>query len=218
MEDKICYEHINRYIRVVISRETGFLKEMEDYARSNYIPIIQPETAALLKVLVKIHKPSRILEAGTAIGYSSIIMARANSEAVIDTIEINEEYAKIAEKNIIGMGLGERVRIIVGDALEVMQCLSTPYDMIFLDAAKGQYVEYLPEVLRLLKPGGILISDNILYKGLVAQPDPIPHKHRTIANNLRKYLELICNDEQLETSVIPIGDGLAVSVKEGENK
>ncbi|NLM75568.1 MAG: O-methyltransferase [Clostridiaceae bacterium] len=214
MESKICYEHIDRYIRNVISRETGFLKELEEYARLNHIPIIQPETAAFLKVLIKIHKPGRILEAGTAIGYSSIVMAEANPETVIDTIEIDEEIAKIAEKNIRKMGLEENIRIIIGDALEVMQCLSTSFDMIFLDSAKGQYIEYLPEVLRLLKPGGLLVSDNILYKGLVAEPGPIPHKHRTIANNLRKYINLICNDKKLETSIIPIGDGLAVSIKE----
>ncbi|NMA67316.1 MAG: O-methyltransferase [Clostridiaceae bacterium] len=214
MENRICYDEISQYIRSVINREKGLLKKMEEYARLNHIPIINPESAAFLKVLTKIHKPLRILEVGTAIGYSSIIIAKASPLAVIDTIEIDEDIAKIAEKNIGTSGVEERIRVIVGDALEVMQCLSATYDMIFLDAAKGQYIEYFPEALRLLNPGGILISDNILYKGLVAQKGQVIHKHRTITNKLREYIKLICNDKDLETSIIPIGDGMAVSFKE----
>lgn len=215
MDDRIRYPEIDEYLRGVIKRESGFLKELEEYAELNYIPIVAPESAALLKILVTIHKPSRILEAGTAIGYSSIIMANTHKEAVIDTIEIDESMAEMAKENIAKAGLKERIRVLAGDALEVMKCLSTPYDMIFLDAAKGQYIEYFEEALRLLKPGGLLVSDNILYKGLVAQKDPVPHKHRTITVKLREYLNTICHDPRLETSVIPIGDGMAVSVKKG---
>ncbi|NLM72983.1 MAG: O-methyltransferase [Clostridiaceae bacterium] len=189
---------------------------MREYARENHVPIVSPETAALLKVLVKLHKPVRILEAGTAIGYSSIVMAQAYPDAVIDTIEIDEDMATIANNNIREVGYENRIRILLGDALEIMQCLTSTFDLIFLDAAKGQYLEYLEHALRLLRPGGLLISDNVLYKGLVACEGTVPHKHRTITVNLREYLNKICNDERLETSVIPIGDGLAVSYKKGD--
>lgn len=217
MEDKINYPEITDFLRSVIGHETGYLKELEEYARLNHIPIIQPESAALLKLLVKLHKPSRILEAGTAIGYSACILAGAMGESgVVDTIEIEEEMADTARKNIETMGYGNRVRVLLGDALEVMECLNSTYDMIFLDAAKGQYGEYLNQVMRLLKSGGIFISDNVLYKGLVAQGEAAPHKHRTIAVKLKDYLYRICHDSRLETSVIPLGDGMAISLKKEE--
>ena len=216
MEDKIRYPEIDTFIEKVLKPETGLLKTMREYARENHVPIVSPETAALLKVLVKLHKPVRILEAGTAIGYSSIVMAQAYPDAVIDTIEIDEDMATIANNNIREVGYENRIRILLGDALEIMQCLTSTFDLIFLDAAKGQYLEYPEPALRLLRPGGLLISDNVLYKGLVACEGTVPHKHRTITVNLREYLNKICNDERLETSVIPIGDGLAVSYKKGD--
>lgn len=216
MEDKITYPGINEFLRVTIQRETGYLKELEDYARLNHIPIIQPESAALLKLLVKLHKPLKILEAGTAIGYSACIMAEAMSKTgIIDTIEIDEDMADMARKNIEVMGLEKRIRVLLGDALDVMECLNSSYDMIFLDAAKGQYGEYFSHAMRILKPGGLLISDNVLYKGIVAQDEKVQHKHRTIAVKLRDYLYEICHDSRLETSVIPIGDGMAISLKKG---
>ncbi|MCX7773971.1 MAG: O-methyltransferase, partial [Clostridia bacterium] len=168
----------------------------------------------LLKVLIHLHKPVRVLEAGTAIGYSASVMALAMPQnGCIDSMEIEEDMADIAETNIHAMGLSSRIRVLRGDALEIMKCLSTPYDMIFLDASKGQYGEYYSEAMRLLKTGGLLVSDNVLYKGLVTQTGPVEHKHRTIAVKLRDYLNTLCTDERLETSLIPIGDGLAVSVK-----
>ena len=217
MEDRIIYPEIIEYLRSTICRETGFLKELEEYASLHHIPIIQPESATLLKILVKLHKPQRVLEAGTAIGYSACILYDAMDKAgIIDTIEIDEEMADLAMKNINSMGFDKCIRVLVGDALEVMECLNSPYDMIFLDAAKGQYNEYLTQALRLLKSGGLLISDNVLYKGLVAQIERVPHKHRTIAVNLREYLQQICSDDRLETTLIPIGDGMAISLKKGD--
>ena len=217
MEDKIRYPEVDIFVRSVIERESGYFKELEAYAQLNHIPIVPPETAAFLKVLIHLHKPERILEAGTAIGYSANIMASAMPEGGnIDTIEIDEETAEIAQQNIRIMGLEKRIRVLVGDALEIMQCITSTYDMIFLDAAKGQYSEYLTEALRLLRTGGLLVSDNVLYKGLVTQVQPVAHKHRTIAVKLREYLYEICHDDRLQTAIIPIGDGMAVSVKKGE--
>jgi predicted O-methyltransferase YrrM len=217
MQEKLRYPEVDAFLRSTIQREAGFLQELEEYAEKNYVPIIQPESAALLKVLIRIHKPIRILEAGTAIGYSAAVMAGAMPEdGIIDTIEIDEETAELARQNIKSMNLDKKIRVLLGDALEVMQCISTPYDMIFVDAAKGQYNEYLNEALRLLKTGGLLISDNVLYKGLVTQTESLPHKHRTIAVNLREYLHNICHDKRLETSIIPIGDGMALSFRKGD--
>lgn len=214
MDERINYPEIEEFLRSVIKREEGFLSQLEKYAEERFIPIVQPETAALLKVIVGIHKPERVLEAGTAIGYSACVIARAmGSSGIVDTIEIDEEMAEAARKNIETMGLGSRIRVLQGDALEVMECLSTPYDLIFLDAAKGQYLEYFEQAMRLLKPGGLLISDNVLYKGLVLHDRKAMHKHRTIAAKLNEYLHVLCHDDRLETAVIPIGDGLAISLK-----
>lgn len=214
MEDRINYPEIVTFLRDTIKQEDGYLKELENFALINHIPIIQPESAALLKTLVNIHNPQRILEAGTAIGFSACIMLDSmDKSGVIDTIEIDEEMASLAKINIERMGYSERIRIIVGDALEVMSCINSTYDMIFIDAAKGQYGGYLEHAIRLLRPNGLLLSDNVLYKGLVVQGENAPHKHRTIAVNLKKYLYDICHDDRLETSVIPIGDGMAISLK-----
>lgn len=214
MEDKIRYPEIDSFIRKTVKRESGLLKDMEETAHEAFIPILAPDSAAFLKTLIKLAKPHRILEAGTAIGYSASIMAHAmDNIGTVDTIEIDEEMAEEAEKNIIALGLERRIRVLRGDALEVMQCLSSTYDLIFLDAPKGQYMEYLNEALRLVKTNGIILSDNILFKGLVAEEGTILHKHRTITMRLKEYLNHLCHHPQLETSIIPIGDGMALSVK-----
>ncbi len=216
MEEKITFPEIDLFLRSTIKREEGILKELEEYAALNHIPIVQPETAALLKVFVSLSKPKRVLEAGTAIGYSSIVIAKEMGESgIIDTIEIDDDMAEAARKNIERIGLSNQIRVLLGDALEVMECLNSSYDFIFLDAAKGQYNEYFNHAMRLLKQGGLLVSDNVLYKGLVAQNQKVIHKHRTIAVKLKEYLKQICNDERLQTTIIPIGDGLAVSIKKG---
>ena len=216
MEDRIRYPEIDEFIRKTIAREEGIFKELEEYAGLNHIPIIPPETAALLKILVKIQRPARILEVGTAIGYSALIMAAASEgESHIDTIEILEETASLAERNIQRSGFSSSIRVLRGDAFEILQCLTTPYDMIFLDASKGQYPEYLPECLRLTRECGVILSVNVLYRGLVAQKGHVEHKHRTIAVRLGEYLDSLCKNPLLDTVIIPIGDGLAVSYRRG---
>jgi predicted O-methyltransferase YrrM len=216
LEDRIRYPEIDEFIRKTIAREEGIFKELEEYAAINHIPIIPPETAALLRIMVKIQRPARILEIGTAIGYSALIMAAASKGKFhIDTIEILEETASLAERNIQRSGFGSNIRVLRGDAFEILQCLTTPYDMIFLDASKGQYPEYLPECLRLIREGGVILSDNVLYRGLVAQKGHVDHKHRTIAVRLGEYLDSLCKNPLLDTAIIPIGDGLAVSYRRG---
>ncbi|HHV60472.1 MAG TPA: O-methyltransferase [Clostridiaceae bacterium] len=210
----ICYDFINKYIRDTIKPNSGILAELEEYAKKNHVPIIQPEVARLILILGRLLKPSRILEAGTAIGYSAILMAQIlNPGGKIDTIERYDLMISLARENIKKAGLHDVINVIAGDALDVMQCLDKKYDMIFLDAAKGQYPEFLPEVIRMLNPGGLLISDNVLYKGMIADDKLVVRRKITIVKRLRDYLSSLCNNEELETTIVPIGDGVAISYK-----
>lgn len=210
----ICYDYINDYIRNTIKKSEGILKELEEFAKENHVPIVHPEVAKLLQVIGMIKKPTRILEIGTAIGYSSILLSGIlQPNGRIDTIERYELMVELAKGNIKKAGLENVINVIVGDALEVLKCLNKQYDIVFLDAAKGQYPEFLPECLRLLSPGGLLISDNILYKGMIANDELVVRRKKTIVKRLRNYLDTLCSSENLETSIIPIGDGVAISYK-----
>lgn len=210
----VNYEFITQYIRNTLKKSQGLILELEDYAKDHNVPIVQPEVAALLRVLISIKRPIRVLEIGTAIGYSAIIMAQCLPEySKIDTIEINEDSAKIARDNIKLAGKKEVINVIIGDALEVLPCLSKTYDMIFIDAAKGQYLEFFEQSLRMLADNGLLVSDNILYKGMVAEDELLVRRKRTLVTRLRDYLKVICHREDLETSIIPIGDGVALSYR-----
>lgn len=211
----ICYDYINNYIRKTMKGNEGILAELEAFAEENHVPIVHPEVARLLTVLGKMQKPARILEVGTAIGYSAILMSSfLSKDGRIDTIERYEVAAERAKGNIKKAGLENTINVIVGDALEVLRLLDKKYDMVFLDAAKGQYNEFLPECLRMLNKGGLLVSDNVLYKGMIANDDLVVRRKKTIVKRMRTYLDTICNIEGLETSLIPIGDGVAVSYKE----
>jgi predicted O-methyltransferase YrrM len=210
----INYEYITRYIRETIRPNTGLLAELEEYARLNHVPIIQPEAAAFLKVIGNMRRPARILEVGTAIGYSAILFSGfLQQKGIIDTIERSEEMIELARKNIKLAGLQNTINVIAGDALEVLTCLNKSYDMIFMDAAKGQYSEFLEQSKRMLVSGGILVSDNVLYKGMIATDDLVVRRKRTIVNRMRSFLKTLCEDETFETSIIPIGDGVALSYK-----
>ncbi len=210
----INYDYITEYIRATIKPNTGLLAQLEQYADENHVPIIQPEVAALLKVLGKLNKPARILEVGTAIGYSSILFSGfLKPGGVIDTIERNEQMIELARKNIKTAGLQDTINVIAGDAMEVLGCLDKQYDMIFLDAAKGQYSEFLEQSKRMLASGGLLISDNVLYKGMIATDELVVRRKKTIVTRMRSFLKTLCQDESFETSIIPIGDGVALSYK-----
>ena len=207
-------ESSNLFIRSLLKKQTGILREMQEYALEHHVPIIQPETAALLKVAGLLKKPLRILEIGTAIGYSAIIMSSfIQPGGRIDTIERYEKMADIACENIIKAGLQNIIKVIRGEAADVLACLEKEYDMIFLDAAKGQYPEFLPDCLRLLSKGGLLVSDNVLYKGMVSGAEGAERRKKTIVVRLRQYLEELCNNPELETGILPVGDGVALSYK-----
>lgn len=208
----ICYDYINEYIREVIPKTEGILDELEGYAKGQHVPIVHPEVAKLLTVLVKIKKPKRILEIGTAIGYSSITMARVlETEGKIDTIEKDRDMVELARYNIERANLGDTINVIQGDAKEVLKDIDNLYDMVFIDAAKGQYLEFLRRVVDKLEKEAIIVSDNVLYKGMVANDKLLVKSKKTLVRRLREYLAYICSSDMFETSVIPIGDGVALS-------
>ncbi len=204
----------NKYIRQTLAPVEGIFKEMEDYAKQHNIPIIKPEVGKLLAVLGNILKPSRILEIGTAIGYSAILMSKfVKPGGVIDTIDRNGVMIKTARLNIKRAGMDKIINVIAGDALEVLMCLEKRYHMIFIDASKGQYAEFLPECLRMLETGGLLVSDNVLYRGIVIDSSIVRRRDKTIAYRLKEYLEKLCRNKELETTILPVADGVSLSVK-----
>ena len=192
------------------------IKKMKDYAVENKIPIIMDEGAGLLEIILKAVKPKKILEIGTAIGYSSIIMSGTlNENGRIDTIEVNPDMVEKAWENINDAGLQGIIRIIEGDAGEILPLLHDEYDVVFLDAAKSRYVEFLPHCIRLVRKNGLIITDNVLYKGMTKGTELVKHKQRTAVKHLREYLKELEQNKQLKTSLIPIGDGITISVKVG---
>lgn len=211
-EDNINFDYITRYIRRTLKPETGLTAEMEAYAKENSVPISQPESIKLIELLIMIGKAKRVLEVGSAIGYSAVRMANAGAEK-IDTIEINHDTAEVAKQNIIKAGHSDKINLFEGDAREIIPTLTESYDMIFIDAAKGQYNEFFKHGMRLLKKGGILISDNILYKGMTATDELVLHRKITIVKRLRQYVDMLCSHPELETDILPLGDGVALSVK-----
>lgn len=211
-EDNINFDYITRYIRRTLRQSDGIVADMEEYAKLNDIPISQPESIKMIELLIKIGNVKRVLEIGTAIGYSAIRMAMAGAEH-IDTIEINADVAKIAEKNISDAGFSNNIFVHESDAKNLLTSFDGCYDLIFIDAAKGQYEEFFNHSMRILKKGGILVSDNILYKGMTATDELVLHRKITIVKRLRKYVDVLCNHPQLETDILPLGDGVALSVK-----
>lgn len=209
VDDSVSTPEITEYLRNHIVQKNAFLKELEKIALETYIPIIQPEVVQLIKVIFKAANVKNVLEIGTAIGYSAINFAYF-TDGKITTVERSAEMAENARKNIEKCGMSDRIEVLEGEALDIMKRLDGEYDCIFLDAAKGQYINFLPECLRILKRGGLLISDNVLYRGKVALDGFIPRKHRTIIRNLKEYIDEIT--EQLETTILPMGDGVAISI------
>ena len=192
------------------------LQKIEDFARANYIPVMLDQTANLICTLVKLYKPKRILEIGTAIGYSGSIML-LNSDATLVTYEKLESSYNMAKANFEMMNLSERVTQRLGDAKELLEQEQGSFDFIFLDGPKGQYLSYLPILDKLLSGGGVLVSDNVLFKGMVADEVNTPKKHRTIKNNLTQFLRELKDNPNYHNSLVNIGDGVMISIK-GENK
>ena len=211
----IVDERLVTFINSFDSGNTKELEQIEKEAIETYVPIIRKEMQSFLKLLLSIKKPVRILEVGTAIGFSAILMAEYNPiSCEIITIENYEKRIPIARANFVRTGKHEQITLLEGDAAEVLKTLEEPFDFIFMDAAKGQYVHFMPEVLRLLKKDGILVSDNVLQDGdIIESRYIVTRRNRTIHKRMRDYLYQLTHHEELVTSILPIGDGITVSVK-----
>lgn len=211
----IVDERIVDYIRSLETRNIEILEMIEQEALKERVPIIRKEMQSFLKVLLLLKRPERILEIGAAVGFSALLMSEyAGNGCRIDTIENYEKRIQKAEENIKRAGKEEQIHLLKGDAMEILKTLEEPYDMIFVDAAKAQYIAYFPEVMRLLNKDGMLISDNVLQDGGIMESRfAVERRDRTIHSRMREYLYLLKHDERLETAVVPIGDGASVSVK-----
>ena len=211
----IVDERMVTYIHSLETPESPLIEEIEQEALDTYVPIIRKETQSFLKVLLMMNQPVRILEVGTAIGFSAILMSEYIPEnGHITTIEKYEKRIPIAKANFKRAGKEEKITLVEGDALEVMQSLEGPYDFIFMDAAKGQYIHYMPEAIRLLASGGVLMSDNVLQDGdIIESRFAVERRNRTIHSRMREYLYELKHNDELQTSILPLGDGVALSVK-----
>lgn len=210
----ITDERFVTYIHSLEKPNSEILTEIEQAAHKDLVPIIRKEMESFLRVILTIKHPKEILELGTAIGYSAILMSEC-CDAKITTIENYEKRIPIARENFEKAGKSDQIELLEGDAMEVMKTLpKEKYDFIFMDAAKAQYINYLPEVMRLLIPGGVLITDNVLQDGdLIQSKFVVRRRDRTIHKRMREFLETVKHDDRLETSIVPIGDGIVMAVK-----
>ncbi len=197
---------------------TPFLDEIEKFAIETEVPIIRKSMQSFLRFLLTLHKPMKILEVGTAIGFSALLMSEyAPAGCEITTIEKYEPRIPIARENFRKAGKEASITLLEGDATEILKELSGSYDLIFMDAAKGQYINFMPDILRLLKEGGLLVSDNVLQDGDVIESRfAVTRRNRTIHARMREYLYELTHHPMLETCILPVGDGITLSVKKKE--
>lgn len=210
----ITYEYVTNYIRSELPKKQGLLGEMEKYAEENSVPIVPPETAALLSVLSNSVKPMNILEIGCAIGYSAITLSEGlGIGGQITTLEYNSDMVKIARANIEKAGLSDTITVVETDAKDYIKDLNGVYDMIFLDGPKAHYIYMLDDCVRLLRKGGLLVADNVLYKGMTTTDDLVIRRKITIVRRLRRFITELNSRADLKTSILPLGDGMTISVK-----
>ena len=206
----IVDERIVTFINSMETENSEILEAIEREALETQVPIIRKEMQSFLKVLITIQKPMRILEVGTAVGFSALLMSEyAPDGCEITTIEKYEKRIPIARGNFRRAGKENQITLLEGDALEVLKSLEGSFDFIFMDAAKGQYIHFMPEVLRLLADGGTLVSDNVLQDGdIIESRFAVERRNRTIHARMREYLYELKHKEELITSVLPLGDGV----------
>ena len=213
----ITDERIVTFINSLDTENSEILEAIEKEALASGVPIIRREMQSFLKVLLMMQKPASILEVGTAVGFSALLMSEYAPEGCrITTIENYEKRIPIARENFKRAGKEEEITLIEGDAADVLRDLEGEFDLIFMDAAKGQYIHYLPDVMRLLAEGGCLVSDNVMQDGDVIESRfAVERRNRTIHARMREYLYELKHRNDLVTSILPLGDGVAVSVKKG---
>ena len=214
----IVEERMRTFINSLDTGNTPFLEELEQYALQERVPVIRREMQSFIKMLLALQRPKRILEVGTAIGFSTLLMCEYGpADVQITTIENYEKRIPLAKENFRKAGQESKITLLEGDATKILAGLSGSYDLIFMDAAKGQYIHWLPDVIRLLKKGGVLLSDNVLQDGnLIESHYIVERRDRTIYKRMREYLYQLKHDPLLETSILPLGDGVTVSVKTEE--
>lgn len=208
-------ERLVTYIHSLDPEDSPLIREIAVEAKADAVPIVRKETGQLLRTMIAMRQPTSILEVGTAIGYSAILMAeKMPEECHLTTIEKYEKRIPIAKANFARAGMADRITLLEGDAADILKGLTESYDFIFMDAAKGQYIHFFDDVMRLLALGGVLISDNILQDGDILESRyAVERRQRTIHSRMREYLYLLKHHEKLTTAILPIGDGVAISVK-----
>ena len=214
----ITDERTATYIDSLSGGNSPFLEELNKKAVEEEIPVIRKSAQSLIRFILETHKPGTVLEIGAAVGFSSIFMATyGRSDIHIDTIENYEKRILAAKENIANSGFSDKITLHEGDAQEIIEefrSLGKLYDMIFVDAAKAQYIFYLPVVKDLLRPGGIMISDNVLFDGDIVQSRfAVRRRDRTIHARMREYLRVLSEDDDFVTTILPVGDGMTLSVK-----
>ena len=216
----IIDERLFTFINSFDKGNSEFLDELEQEAKRDYVPIIRKDMQNLLRFLLRLKRPLKILEVGTAVGFSALLMAENTSEECqITTIENYEKRIPIAKDNFKRDNMEHRITLLEGDATEILKELDGSFDFIFMDAAKGQYLNFLPDLLRLLAEDGMLVSDNVLQDGdLMESRYAVTRRNRTIHSRMRDYLYELKNNPMLETVILPVGDGVTVSIKVSENE
>ena len=204
---KVSYEYIEDYLRSLYKTKSDLLSELREYAEENHVPIIEEECEEFYNFLINTTKPKKILELGTAIGYSAISFSMNESVERLVTVEINEDMVKIAKENIKKSGLEDKIEIVHSDAYEYIVESNDTFDFIFIDAAKGQYEKYFEEAIKLLNRDGIIVCDNVLFRGMIANQELVKRRKITIVKRLRKFLKDIKDDDRFYSSIVPIGDG-----------
>ncbi len=209
-------ERISSFIKSYIRDDEGELGRIYSEAIRDRVPVMRRETRELLKTQLIMKKPMQLLEIGTAVGYSSIYMSNYVPEGSrITTIELDEDRVKLARANIEKLNKSDVITVLQGDAYEVLKTLpDDTYDFAFVDAAKGQYINYYPDVMRVVKSGGLIISDNVLQDGDVLESHfTVDKRNRTIHDRMREYIYTITHDDRLDTAILSVGDGVAISIK-----
>ncbi len=208
-------EQLEHYISLLHPSSDPIVAQMKEYAKQHRVPIIEEQSLVVLLSLIMIKQPKAILEIGTAIGYSALRMAKAYRHSQVVTVDIDEDRLAVAKEFLSNTNEAERIHIMHGDACEEVERLrkGAPYDFIFIDAAKGQYRRYFDTFFPMLASNGIIVSDNVFFKGMVYEQNQVKEKYRTMIKKLREYNEYLANHSECTTSFYAVGDGLAVSIK-----
>jgi predicted O-methyltransferase YrrM len=206
-------EEMNNYLIDLLPAKEAWIEEMEAEAITDHVPIMDKVSMHFVTQLIRMYQPKRILEIGTAIGYSALRMLQANPEASIVTIERDEERYKQALERIRQQGKENNISVILGDALEEIPKLDGMFDLVFIDAAKGQYKRFFELASPMLSTGGVILSDNVLFKGYVAEPEMATGRYKKMVGKIIDYNEWLMQHPHFTTSIVPIGDGVAISVR-----